>query len=112
MMGMYSWKKYSEHWMDIDAPRHIIIQTPKSMAILAQQAGFIINKVVYDSNYMSLIGSDQYKKNIALPDPDSYMKDKKRSGYTKNEIGQFMQTAKDINNKQVGDQAAFYLFKS
>lgn len=111
MMGMYSWKKYKENWMDIDAPRHIIVHTPASMAILAEQAGFEIKKIIYDANYMSLIGSDQYTKDIAVNDPTSYMENKERSGYTKGDIEKFEQTAKDINEQQQGDQASFYLYK-
>ena len=26
VMGTYSWNKYQENWMGLDAPRHIIIQ--------------------------------------------------------------------------------------
>jgi len=111
MMGVYSWQKYKEHWMDIDAPRHIIVHTPKSMAILAEQAGFEIKMIEYDANYMSLIGSDQYIKDIAVNDPNSYMKNKAGSGYTKKDIEQFKKTAKEINEQQEGDQAAFYLYK-
>ena len=39
MMGKYSWKKFRENWMDIDAPRHLIIHTPDSIGILAEKAG-------------------------------------------------------------------------
>jgi SAM-dependent methyltransferase len=111
VMGMYSWKKYGVNWMDIDAPRHIIIHSLKSMQMLAEQAGFEIRKTVFDGNYMSLIGSDQYAKDIALPDPRSYMVDKKASGYTKADIEQFKAITKKNNREQQADQAAFYLYK-
>jgi len=111
VMGMYSWKKYGVHWMDLDAPRHIIIHSLKSMQLLAQQSGFEIKKVVFDSNYMSFIGSDQYSKDIALPDPNSYMVNKAASGYTENEITGFIKTATEIDARQEGDQAGFYLYK-
>jgi SAM-dependent methyltransferase len=111
VMGMYSWKKYGTDWMDLDAPRHIIIHSLKSMALLTQQAGFELKKTVFDGNYMSLIGSDQYAKNIALPDVNSYMVNKKASGYSASEIENFKTINRQNNSTQQADQAAFYLYK-
>lgn len=111
VMGMYSWKKYGTNWMDLDAPRHIIIHSLKSMQLLAAQAGFALKKTVFDGNYMSLVGSDQYAKDIALPDPNSYMVNKPASGYSKEDVEQFKSITIRNNREQQADQAAFYLFK-
>lgn len=111
VMGMYSWKKYGVNWMDLDAPRHIIIHSLKSMQLMAEAAGFELRKTIFDGNYMSLIGSEQYAKDIALNDPDSYMVNKSNSAFTKQDIEAF----KSINSKNnaacQADQAAFYLFR-
>lgn len=111
VMGMYSWKKYGANWMDLDAPRHIIIHSLKSMQFLATQAGFELRQTIFDGNYMSLIGSDQYAKNIAWPDANSYIKDKVASGYTKKDIETFKAINAQNNKMQQADQAAFYLYK-
>jgi 2-polyprenyl-3-methyl-5-hydroxy-6-metoxy-1,4-benzoquinol methylase len=111
VMGMYSWKKYGVHWMDLDAPRHIIIHSLKSMELLAKQAGFELQKIEFDGNYMSLIGSEQYAKDIALPDTNSYMVNKEVSGYTKADIENFKAINQKNNQEHQADQAAFYLFK-
>jgi SAM-dependent methyltransferase len=111
VMGMYSWEKYGVNWMDLDAPRHIIIHSLKSMQLLATQAGFELRKVEFDGNYMSLIGSDQYAKDIALPDTNSYMVNKEASGYSKADIEQFKSINQQNNKDSRADQAAFYLFK-
>lgn len=111
VMNMYSWKKYGVNWMDLDAPRHIIIHSLKSMEILAAKAGFEIRKTVFDGNYMSLIGSDQYANDIALPDANSYMKDKTASAYTEKDIENFKAINQTNNEQQQADQAAFYLYK-
>lgn len=111
VMGMYSWKKYGTNWMDLDAPRHIIIHSLKSMQLLAAQAGYELRKTVFDGNYMSLIGSDQYAKDIALPDPNSYMVNKPASGYNKEDVEKFKSITIQNNKEQQADQAAFYLFK-
>lgn len=111
VMNKYSWKKYGVNWMDLDAPRHIIIHSLESMAILAKAAGFEIRKTVFDGNYMSLIGSDQYAKDIALPDSNSYMKNKAAAAYTEKDIEHFKAINDRNNQEQQADQAAFYLFK-
>jgi len=111
VMGMYSWKKYGVHWMDLDAPRHIIIHSLKSMEMLAAQSGFELRKVEFDGNYMSLIGSDQYANDIALPDPDSYMVNKAASRYSKADIEHFKAINEQNDKMKQSDQAAFYLFK-
>ncbi|MEI7964568.1 MAG: class I SAM-dependent methyltransferase [Chitinophagaceae bacterium] len=111
VMGMYSWKKYGVHWMDLDAPRHIIIHSLNSMQLLAKEAGFEMHKIVYDGNYMSLIGSDQYAKDIALNAPSSYMVNKAASAYSKKDIEAFKAINDENNALQQADQAAFYLYK-
>lgn len=111
VMGGYSWNKYGVNWMDLDAPRHLIIHSLKSMKLLAMQAGFELRKTVFDGNYMSLIGSDQYAKDIALPEPQSYTVNKEASGYTKAQIENFKKITLENNKKEQADQAAFYLFK-
>ena len=111
VMGMYSWKKYGTCWMDLDAPRHIIIHSLKSMQLLAAEAGFELKKTVFDGNYMSLIGSEQYAKDIALPDANSYMANKAASGYSKKDIDEFKKINEQNNKDQLADQAAFYLYK-
>ncbi len=111
VMGMYSWKKYGVNWMDLDAPRHIIIHSLKSMGLLAAQAGFELRKVVFDGNYMSLVGSDQYANDITLPDANSYMVNKEKSRYSKTAIDNFKAVNEQNNALLQADQAAFYLFK-
>lgn len=66
---------------------------------------------MYDANYMSLIGSDQYSKDIALNDANSYMVDKDASGYSVEDIDRFKAIAETLNRDGQADQAAFYLYK-
>lgn len=110
-MGCYSWKKYGVNWMDLDAPRHLIIHSVKSMQLLAAQAGFELRETVFDGNYMSLIGSDQYAKDIALPDALSYSVNKEAAGYSKADIEILKKITVENNLQKQSDQAAFYLFK-
>ncbi len=110
LMGMAGWKKYGLNWVGLDAPRHIIIHTIKSMQILAEQAGMQIHKIEFDSGPYHMWASEQYKNDIALMEPDSYMVNKQTPLFTKEKIREFAQWAAQTNKDGEGDQAAFYLF--
>lgn len=111
LMGTYAWQKYKESWMQIDAPRHIIVHTKKSMELLASQAGFVIDKIIYDSITDTLIGSEQYQKNIALRDPDSYFVNKEKSIFTEQRIEDIKKLVPQLNATGQADQAGYFLYK-
>jgi hypothetical protein len=111
LMGMYGWKTYGLDWVGLDAPRHIIIHTIKSMGLLAKQAGLETQKIVFDSGPYHLWASEQYKNNIALMDPESYMVNKQTLLFTKDKIASYKKLAEETNKNNEGDQAAFYLYK-
>jgi 2-polyprenyl-3-methyl-5-hydroxy-6-metoxy-1,4-benzoquinol methylase len=111
VMGMYGWKKYGLNWVGLDAPRHIIIHSLKSMKMLAEQSGFEIRKIVFDSVAFHFWSSEQYQNDIALMEPNSYMVDHKAISYSKKDIEQFKKLANKTNKEGMGDQAAYYLFK-
>lgn len=111
LMGMYGWKTYKENWVGLDAPRHIIIHTVKSMQILAEKAGLQMKKIVYDSGPYHLWASEQYKRDLALMEPDSYMLNKQTPVFTPAEMANFKKIAAETNAAEQGDQAAFYLYK-
>ena len=73
IMGNYGWQHYGAYWCGIDAPRHIFIPSEKQMRLLAEQAGFTVEKFYYDSSDYLIWSSEQYKKGMALHDPKSHM---------------------------------------
>ena len=110
LMGMYGWKNYGLNWVGLDAPRHIIIHTIKSMQILAEQAGLKMQKIVFDSGPYHLWASEQYKNDVALMEPNSYMVNKQTPLFTAEQMKQFAEIAEQTNKDEQGDQAAFYLY--
>ena len=110
LMGMAGWKKYRLNWVGLDAPRHIIIHTIRSMQILAGQAGMQIHKIEFDSGPYHMWASEQYKNDIALMEPESYMVNRQTPLFTKEKIKEFAKQAAQTNKDGEGDQAAFYLF--
>ena len=98
---------YRSDWVQLDAPRHLFLHTPKSLALLAERAGLAIVDTVFDSTAFQFWGSEQYRRNIPLRDPHSY-----RNGapvFSESEIQEFERRAASLNREGRGDQAAFYL---
>ena len=110
-MDMHGWKNYGLDWVGLDAPRHIIIHTIKSMKVLAEQAGLEMKKIVFDSGPYHLWASEQYKRDIALMEPDSYMINKQTQLFTKEKMKDFKKIAAQSNKDGEGDQGAFYLYR-
>jgi len=111
IMGNYGWHKYKTYWCGIDAPRHIFIPSEKGMRMLAEQAGFTIKKIEYDSTDYVIWSSEQYIKGISLYAPNSYMVNKKNSVFSKEELNDFKKKVSLENQKNNADTAAFYLKK-
>lgn len=102
----YCWEHYRENWVNLDAPRHLYLHTNKSMGLLADQAGLVVERVVYDSNYSQLSGSELYKKGISMD------RHKTTKGvFSAEQLARFREQAQCLNASGKGDIAAFYLRK-
>ena len=100
---------YRENWVQLDAPRHITLQTRKSMEHLAKATGLKILRVAYDSSPFQIWGSKQYQKDIPLSDSRSYSQSPSAGLFSKEEIQSFSDESVLLNEQQKGDQAAFVL---
>jgi len=110
-VSSYAWQHYQLDWVQLDAPRHLFLHSVNSMKQLAEQHGFQVEHVAYDSNALQFWGSEQYQQDIPLNDPRSYAESPEDSPFTDKQIQQFEHRAKELNAHQQGDQAAFYLRK-
>lgn len=110
-VSSYVWQEYGVSWVQLDAPRHLYLHSLKSMEVLAEQAGFLTEQVIYDSNALQFWGSKQYEKDIPLRDPRSWAESPENSLFTAKQIRGFEQRARELNAINQGDQAAFYLRK-
>lgn len=107
----FAFNHYRENWCSLDAPRHLFLHTRKSISILAENAGFEIHKINYDSRSWQIWGSEQYSKNIPLLDERSYYVNPVSSIFTKDQIAEFEKRTIELNKNENGDQAEFYLKK-
>ena len=102
-------QKYKENWVSLDAPRHITLQTRRSMEMIAKKAEMKIVRVVYDSTELQFVGSEQYLLDIPLTDPRSYCANASNSVLDGEKIRRFVEESARLNAGQQGDQAAFVL---
>lgn len=108
----YAWEKYGVDWVQMDPPRHLFLFTEKAMKMLAEQSGFELADVIYDSGPFQFWGSEQYLKEIPLTDPRSFNGgDLTNSVFTAEQIAGWSKEAEELNKRGRGDQACFYLKK-
>jgi 2-polyprenyl-3-methyl-5-hydroxy-6-metoxy-1,4-benzoquinol methylase len=99
----FAFQKYKENWVQLDAPRHFFLHTSRSMSLLAQQAGYIITRTLYDSSEFQFTGSESYVRNVALNEAGVV--------FTATELENFAAESRRLNAAHQGDQACFYLRK-
>lgn len=107
----FAWEIYKENWVQLDAPRHLMIHTPKSIEILAGLSGFTVENVVYDSEAFQFLGSELYQKDTPLHHPKTHKSFIAKKVFSKKERRFFKEEANRLNKQKIGDQAIFYLYK-
>ncbi len=110
-VSSYAWQHYGVHWSQLDAPRHLFLHSVESIQWLADQTGFEVERIVYDSNAFQFWGSEQYEQDIALRSKNSWAENPDKSPFSKKEIDAFEKRSRELNALNQGDQAAFYLRK-
>jgi len=107
----FAWKKYGVNWVQLDPPRHLFLFTEKSFNFVAEKAGFMIEKVIYDSEAFQFWGSEQYLRDISLNGERAYKGIIEESIFTTEQMSDWENQAQDLNTQNRGDQACFYLRK-
>ena len=102
----YAWRTYKTDWIQLDAPRHLFLHSQKSIELLANEAGFSIDALIYDSTGFQFYGSELYAKGIPMKEFET------RNFFDSGKMAEFEQSAVQLNKKSDGDQACFYLRKS
>jgi SAM-dependent methyltransferase len=100
----YAWEHYREEWVQLDAPRHLLIPSPEGMRRMAQEAGLRLEEVRYDSDHLQFSGSELYRRGLPLMGNLEQVPRRK--------IRRWRRAAVRLNAEGRGDQAAFLLTKS
>lgn len=108
----YAWKKYGINWVQLDPPRHLFLFTEKSIKILAEETGFSVENIIYDSIGFQFYGSELYKRDMTLVGScQTLFENPADFVFSKEELQKFEDDAVALNQKGEGDQACFYLRK-
>ncbi len=99
----YVLRKYGAYAHQIDAPRHFFLHTKRSIFLLANHAGFAMEKIEYESNAYQFVHSEKYIRNIKR-----YDKFKISTGRLK----KLQKISKSLNIMHDGDMACFILKKA
>ena len=108
-VAAHAWEKYGVNWVQLDAPRHLYLYTERSFRALAEEAGFEVAKVVYDSGAFQFFASEQYERDIPLHDERAFTGDFAKSIFTEEQFRAWEREAAELNREGRGDQACFYL---
>jgi SAM-dependent methyltransferase len=98
-----AWSTYKADWVQIDAPRHIVIPSREGMARAANSAGLRVDETIDDSFALQFSGSEKYRRDVPLRDP----RGRKLFGPLK--IWKWEKEAALLNAQGRGDQAGFVL---
>lgn len=98
-----AWSIYGADWVQIDAPRHMVIPSREGMATAADKAGLRVDKTFDDSNLGQFMGSEAYKRDVAVTDP----KILRMFGFR--QIREWARRAEGLNQQRRGDQTGFVL---
>ena len=98
-----AWEIYRENWVQLDAPRHVVIPSRKGMESMAREAGFALEKTIDDSEAFQFIGSELYRRGVPLQCRTTH--------FGRADVMRFAQRARELNALHRGDQAAFILRK-
>ncbi len=104
-----AFRRYGEHWVQADAPRHLHIPSIRTVEHLAAASGLELEHVVYDSTDFQFWGSEQYRRGIPLLADGSHFRDPARSIFTPDQISRFRRETEELNRRGEGDSAVFYL---
>jgi predicted SAM-dependent methyltransferase len=99
------WKTKRELWVQLDAPRHLIIPTVAGMKNVANRVGFNLQEIEFDSSDFQFWGTLLYEHGERLDHS------KINAYLNADERNKLKQKAVQYNKAGKGDQACFYLTK-
>jgi SAM-dependent methyltransferase len=102
-----AWTTYRADWLQIDAPRHIVIPSRQGMVLAADTVGLRVEATLDDSNSYQFIGSEAYRRDIAMTELKSYRSPARLFGARR--IWDWEKRAERLNRQGRGDQTGFVL---
>lgn len=112
VVGGFAWRKYGANWVQLDAPRHLGIPSIAGIKHLASQTELSLEKIIFESWEFQFWGSEQFINDIPLYDSRSHWLKSKDTIFSKQQLKEFKEQAKELNEANDGDMACFFLRKN
>jgi SAM-dependent methyltransferase len=103
------WRRFRTDWVELDAPRHFVLHSCKSIALLADRWDLSVAATEFDSDSFAYWGSELYRRDTTLFDLDTWKMRDPSDFFSNEELEQFDVLARQANGEQSGGRAAFYL---
>ena len=104
IMGTNAWRKYGSNWVQIDAPRHLVVYTLEAIQKIALSEGFEIEQVFFDSTAFQFWGSELVAAGKPYRDGPA--------DFSAKQVARWEKAAQQLNRDSVGDQAGVVLRKA
>ena len=109
--GTWAWRHYGADWVQLDAPRHLVLPTVDALKQAAGTIGFSCDGVVFDSDGFQFWGSELYRRGMPLFLSDGRPILSTEKVFSDDEMAAFQRRGVELNERLDGDQACFYFSK-
>jgi len=101
----HAFEKYSEHWFQIDAPRHLSVPSRDGMERLCDRLGLRVVSVTDDSTGIQFWRSEQARAGLAMADPRTSLTADGDRLFSDQQLADWEHEARRLNRAGRGDQA-------
>ena len=105
----HAFETYGAAWVQLDAPRHLVVFSREGLDSLCGRVGAAILSVDDDSTGFQFWGSEQYLLGIPLMDGQSVMVAPRHAPFSKGQLKGWEKQAVALNRTGRGDQAAWVI---
>jgi SAM-dependent methyltransferase len=110
--GSYAWRHYGVNWVNLDAPRHLFLHTPRSIGLLAERAGLRVVETFFEGNEGQFLASEDYQRDLPLCRPRPRGAAVLERFTARRRLRELRAQADELNRKDEGDWACFHLRKA
>jgi hypothetical protein len=104
-----SFETYGAAWVQLDAPRHLVVLSRPGVERLCERVGATVVSVDDDSTGFQFWGSEQYLRGIPLMGDHSVMVAPREAPFSKTQLQGWEKQAVVLNGQGRGDQAAWVI---
>ena len=109
IMGSAAWHRYGMDWSQVDAPRHLVLYTPRAMDAMAQAAGLTVTRLFCDSWSFQFWGSELIAQ--GLPHKGASMQ-QARAHFSRRQLRDWERESHELNARGEGDAGGYVLTRA